>query len=143
MATAKLIESGTGKEYRLTHRVTTLGRGDDNNITIRNRIVSKYHLEIRRGLTAYTVVDRGSTHGFYVNDKRVKDRATIKDGDRLRVLIIYAEPIDDASTQSGTFVAKQAIAKSKLDGAEENMQVACDFTFSLENPGFLYRLFNK
>jgi len=143
MATAKLVESGTGKEYRLTHRVTRLGRSDDNNITIRNRIVSKYHLEIRRGLTGYTVVDCGSTHGFYVNDQRVKKQAKIKDGDRLRVLIIYAQPIDDAATESGTFVAKQAIAKPKLDGGEENIQLACDFTFRVVDPGLLYKLFNK
>jgi hypothetical protein len=102
-------------------------------------------MEIRRTLTGYILVDCGSTHGFYVNDTRVKDRIKLKDGDRIRVLIIYAEPIDEDSGQEpGTFVGKpQAVAKSKLSGDENNVQVACDYTFRVEDPDFIYKFFNR
>lgn len=140
MPKAKLIDKETGKEYILKGRVTSVGRKEDNDIVIRNRIVSKYHMEFRRSLTGgYTIADSGSTHGFYINKERAKGPVKLKPGDRIRVLIIYAGDVpDDTKGGTSTIVGRpQAIAKSRLDGSETNMSVACDFTFYSEGGGLL------
>ena len=102
--------------------------------------ISKYHFEIRKSLTGnFTIHDSGSTHGFYVNDVRVRDERKLENGDVLRVVIIYAES-DGSESESGTstFIARpQAIAKTKLEGNEENTSIACDFTFHQEGGGLL------
>ena len=140
MAKAKLVDNQTGKEFLLTSRVTRVGRKIDNDIVLNNRIISKYHFEIRRSLAGnFTIHDTGSTHGFYVNNERIKDERKLEDGDVLRVVIIYAES-DGADADSGTstFIARpQAIAKTKLEGDEENTSTACDFTFYQEGSGLL------
>ncbi|MDA0836730.1 MAG: FHA domain-containing protein [Planctomycetota bacterium] len=146
MATAKLVDNQTGKEFPLTSRVTRVGRKVDNDIVLNNRIISKYHFEIRRSFTGnYSIHDTGSTHGFYVNNQRIKDEQKLEDGDVLRVVIIYADS-DGAEQDSGTstFIARpQAIAKTKLAGDEENTSVACDFTFRQEGSGLLSFLGGK
>jgi|GEM_PF-5519887 pSer/pThr/pTyr-binding forkhead associated (FHA) protein len=140
MAKAKLVDNQTGKEFPLTSRVTRVGRRIDNDIVLNNRIISKYHFEIRKSLTGnFTIHDSGSTHGFYVNDVRVRDERKLENGDVLRVVIIYAES-DGSESESGTstFIARpQAIAKTKLEGNEENTSIACDFTFHQKGGGLL------
>jgi pSer/pThr/pTyr-binding forkhead associated (FHA) protein len=140
MAKAKLVDNQTGKEFPLTSRVTRVGRKLDNDIVLNNRIISKYHFEIRKSLTGdFTIHDTGSTHGFYVNNERIRDERKLEDGDVLRVVIIYAESDGtDPGSGTSTFIARpQAIAKTKLEGDEENTSTACDFTFHQEGGGLL------
>jgi hypothetical protein len=37
----------------------------------------------------------------------------------------------------------QAIAKPRLNGNEGNVQVACDYTFRVHDPDFIYQFFNR
>ncbi|MBI2191176.1 MAG: FHA domain-containing protein [Planctomycetes bacterium] len=145
MPNAKLIDNQTGKHYDLINPVFRIGRNADNDIVVKSRMVSKYHVEIQKKITGFHVVDPGSKHGCYVNNDRVKKLLHLHDGDRIRVLIIFSD--DEAAQmnadESGTKTLStkaQAVAKSKLDGSEKNVNVVCDYTFRQEGIGVIERL---
>lgn len=51
---------------------TTLGRDVSADVVIRDPSVSRMHARITRSITGhYTLEDLGSTHGTFVNDRRV------------------------------------------------------------------------
>lgn len=145
MASAKLVDNLTGQEYLISSRVITIGRKEDNDIVVRNRVVSKYHIEIRKRLVGYTISDAGSTHGIYLNNERLPKHAKVRlrDGDRIRVLIIYPDDMEMPKPGKGSSTIAtrpSAVFKKHLDGKEKNVNLGCDFTFRLEGGGFLTRL---
>ncbi len=84
MVQVQLVEEVSGAVHFVSGNVTTLGRGESNKITIADRSVSREHCRIERTAGGYTVVDRGSTNGTFVNGHRVT-RTTLHNGDSLKV----------------------------------------------------------
>ena len=85
---ALLILTKDGKpeqNWSLAKAVTTIGRWDDNDITIPDRWISRHHAEIRRQGTRYVIHDLGSKNGLFVNGKRVQESATLEDGDQIQI----------------------------------------------------------
>lgn len=65
--------------------VKTIGRGQDNDIVIRNDGVSRIHLQlIQDEYDNISVVDLGSTNGTFVNGKQISTETRLKPGDTLR-----------------------------------------------------------
>ena len=100
---AALIQFKNGVEgvtLRLENRVSRIGRGSDNEITINDELVSKDHAEIEarendngQGYD-YFIKDKESTNGTYVNDKKV-DEQLLKHEDVVRVGVNHFRFIDD------------------------------------------------
>ena len=65
-------------------RPMTIGRAADNRLVLRDGRASRHHARIegRRGTLVLT--DLGSTHGSFVNDRRVESIA-LGEGDRIRI----------------------------------------------------------
>jgi pSer/pThr/pTyr-binding forkhead associated (FHA) protein len=59
------------KEYPLMKESVTIGRNDDNVITIDNLAVSGYHARIDVAGNEFILTDLQSTNGTFVNDKKV------------------------------------------------------------------------
>ncbi|MBW1887193.1 MAG: FHA domain-containing protein, partial [Deltaproteobacteria bacterium] len=59
------------KEYPLLKESVTIGRDEDNTITIDNLAVSGYHARIDIAGPDFIVTDLQSTNGTFVNDKKV------------------------------------------------------------------------
>ena len=59
------------KEYPLKKESITIGRNEDNLITVDNLAVSGYHARIDAAGTDYILTDLQSTNGTFVNDKKV------------------------------------------------------------------------
>ncbi len=59
------------KEYPLLKESITIGRDEDNTITIDNLAVSGYHARIDIAGPDFIVTDLQSTNGTFVNDKKV------------------------------------------------------------------------
>ncbi len=78
-----------GREWRLEREVTTLGRGEDCDIAIPERQVSRAHLRVRRDALGYVLEDLGSKNGTFVNGKQVQEGAPVrlKDGDEIHVAL--------------------------------------------------------
>ena len=95
-------DSVEGVTLRLENRVSRIGRGSDNEITINDELVSKDHAEIEarendngQGYD-YFIKDNESTNGTYVNDKKV-DGQLLKHEDVVRVGMSHFRFVDDAN----------------------------------------------
>lgn len=70
-----------GHVYPIAFLDTTLGRGDEVDVRLHDRTVSRQHARvIHRGLS-YFLDDLGTTNGVYVNGQRVKRARCLESGD--------------------------------------------------------------
>ena len=102
---AALIQFKNGVEgvtLRLENRVSRIGRGSDNEITINDELVSKDHAEIEARESDngqgydYFIKDKNSTNGTYVNDNKV-DEQLLKHEDVVRFGVNHFRFVDDAN----------------------------------------------
>jgi serine phosphatase RsbU (regulator of sigma subunit) len=63
---------------------TSIGRSPNQDVVLNDPCVSRHHAAIVREGNTYTVVDQNSTHGTFLNSKRV-ERAALKFGDVLQM----------------------------------------------------------
>ena len=75
----------TEQTWSLTNEVTTIGRWDDNDVTIPDRWVSRHHAEIRRRGARWVLHDLGSKNGLFLNGKRVGEPVALEDGDQIQI----------------------------------------------------------
>lgn len=85
---------------------TTLGRKAGNDIVLDTMVVSGQHCAFDLvGVADVFVEDLGSTNGTYVNDRMVKQRTRLQDGDVLAIgpyRIRFLQASEDPSTFGGT-----------------------------------------
>jgi phosphoserine phosphatase RsbU/P len=81
------IDDGEGRwARRLRLRLrTTLGRDEDNDISLPDPMVSRHHAEFRLRDGAFHLVDLDSVNGSYVNNVRVLGERTLRNGDTVTV----------------------------------------------------------
>jgi len=72
----------SGQPFRITQKVTTMGRSRDCDFVVPDPNVSRVHAEVRHEGLEYVLVDLGSTNGIEVNGRRVL-RHSLRDGDRV------------------------------------------------------------
>ena len=65
-------------------RRTRIGRGNDNELVLDTKHVSRYHAVLLAGPVHTSVEDLNSTNGVFVNGKRVA-RQVLKEGDRVTI----------------------------------------------------------
>jgi hypothetical protein len=65
-------------------RRTRIGRGNDNELVLDTKHISRYHAVLLAGPVHTSIEDLRSTNGVFVNGKRVS-RQVLKDGDRVTV----------------------------------------------------------
>jgi serine phosphatase RsbU (regulator of sigma subunit) len=68
----------------LDRQTTTIGRLPDQDVVLREQSVSRQHATIIREHNSYSVVDRNSSHGTFLNGVRVQ-RAPLNPGDLLQL----------------------------------------------------------
>jgi len=73
-----------GTVYPL-HRLTGIGRMDDNNIVLDSKYVSNYHARIYLKNNDYIIKDMDSTNGTFLNGRRLEAPAVIKAGDTIDI----------------------------------------------------------
>ena len=85
---------------------TTLGRKPGNDIVLDTMVVSGQHCAFDLvGVADVFVQDLGSTNGTYVNDRMIKERTHLSDGDVIAIgpyRIRYVQASEEPSTFSGT-----------------------------------------
>jgi hypothetical protein len=105
----QLIASVKGVEVKhvyLHKDRTTLGRKPNNDIVLDTMVVSGLHCAFDLvGVADVFLQDMGSTNGTYVNDRMVKDRTKLQDGDVIAIgpyRIRYLQASEEPSTFGGT-----------------------------------------
>jgi len=79
------IPRTTGRNWILKSPVTTIGRGEDNDIVIPDRWISRHHADIRREGSNYFLNDLGSKNGLFVNGRRVTASLLLDNDDRIQL----------------------------------------------------------
>jgi pSer/pThr/pTyr-binding forkhead associated (FHA) protein len=73
-----------GSQYVLSSVTTVIGRSSDCEIVLDDSAVSRRHAEIRRADAGFTLADKGSLNGTYLNRAPV-DEVRLSDGDHIQV----------------------------------------------------------
>jgi predicted nucleic acid-binding Zn-ribbon protein len=76
--------SGNTDFVHVLGRRTRIGRGNDNELVLDTKHVSRYHAVLLAGPANTTIEDLNSTNGVFVNGKRIT-RQVLKAGDRVTV----------------------------------------------------------
>ncbi len=74
------------KRIQLVAKIT-IGRDQDNNIVIDNKLASRHHCIIQKIRDAYFLKDENSTNGTFLNGRRIPSDKYVKlnHGDKLTV----------------------------------------------------------
>ncbi len=83
-ASAWLIDQRWFKAYPLSGETTTIGRGPDSTIILRDPAVSRTHAEVRQEGADYTLRVLGSS-GTNVNGVRVDSSCKLNEGDLIEI----------------------------------------------------------
>ena len=81
-----IVRSGrlSGREFPLGAQGITIGRGRGNDVQLEGSTVSRRHAVIRSARGQFFLQDQRSTHGTYLNGRRV-DGAPLSEGDIVRI----------------------------------------------------------
>ena len=108
-------DAGGAREVVFDQGTITVGAMEDNDVSLLDDTVSRYHCRIYQDDNAYVVQDLGSTNGTFVNGVRVKE-AYLRPGctltcgktqvefhafdEEVRIVPVESEPFDDVVGQT-------------------------------------------
>ena len=112
----RFLDPGGGEElFEACAPTTVIGRSNDADVTLLDRLTSRRHAQIVKVGEGYSIEDLQSRHGTYVNGEKV-DRCSLKHGDKIRVggmeLQFVAHPQDGTVSTWGDITAGDALKKS-------------------------------
>ena len=76
-----------GRRWPMDRGSLTIGRGEECEIVLPDRQVSRKHVRVVREDDGFYVEDLGSKNGTYVNGMPVRDRVKLQDGDEIQVAL--------------------------------------------------------
>jgi pSer/pThr/pTyr-binding forkhead associated (FHA) protein len=76
-----------GKRWSLNKTEFVIGRGEDCDIVLPDRQVSRHHFRVVRDEDGYNVEDLGSKNGTYINGAPVRASVQLQDGDEIQVAL--------------------------------------------------------
>jgi len=122
---AQLHDNIDRTRYIVLRRLNILGRAEDVNIRVDNKVVSRHHARIARvpGTNNYYVEDI-SARGTYVNFRRIQGRHPLQEGDRICVLRFHnVHPAELAK------MTPQQLKECADDPRVDGIKPVADFTF--------------
>jgi hypothetical protein len=88
--------SGSGRRWPLERGSLTIGRGEDCDVILPDRHVSRYHARISWGEGGYSVTDLGSKNGTHVNGRELQGSQALQDGDEIQIALRFKLAFVDA-----------------------------------------------
>jgi pSer/pThr/pTyr-binding forkhead associated (FHA) protein len=109
-----VLADGTQKEFELSEKSITIGRGADVDISVPDSLASRVHCGISFWDDAYFLRDFKSRNGTFLNDKQV-EVARLNSGDRIRVgdTILTVDSQRRKGTETVIREVKDEMAKGK------------------------------
>ena len=74
-----------GKRRDIEKEGIVIGRADDADIPLDDQSVSRKHVRITKQKKEFIVADLGSTNGTYLNDVKIPEPTTLRNGDRIKI----------------------------------------------------------
>ena len=92
----------TGGQRRIQLRESpfTIGRGQDNDLILSDKSISKQHCRIQTADGNLAIEDLGSSTGTFLNEEQIKNSAPLKTGDRLIIGPYAIEIMGDGQTST-------------------------------------------
>ena len=116
---------GQRVSYSLTGEEAKIGRSADNDVVIRDALISRHHARVFRVGDAWQVTDLGSANGTRVNDADPTDR-DLRSGDRIglhKFRILFMDP----TASSVSLISDTGPAKIDLESGTV-IRSAVDFS---------------
>ncbi len=86
MATIIVVSRNSeGDFYPLGRRTNVIGRAESLPVQILDDLVSRRHMQVRfdAGTQKYYAFDMKSTHGVFINGRRIHEETVLADGDEI------------------------------------------------------------
>jgi hypothetical protein len=80
---------GIGTRWVIDRDNMIIGRGEDCNVVLPSRQVSRHHARIRRSGGQHILEDMGSKNGTFVNGQELTESYTLQDGDEIQVALSF------------------------------------------------------
>lgn len=107
--------------FPIRNKISKLGRKLENDLVIQESIVSRFHAEILFEDDKYYLLDKNSTGGTYLNDKKI-NKALLASGDTIMLantpLLFLVESIELQNSSTNT--AETIISEDKEESIKEN-----------------------
>ncbi|MHC4463583.1 MAG: FHA domain-containing protein [Planctomycetota bacterium] len=87
MASIIMMSGSQNEFYSLDQSVYVIGRSENLPIQILDEYVSREHLQIHfdKHKNCFCALDLGSTHGVFINDRKIVAETVLADDDRIRI----------------------------------------------------------
>jgi DNA-binding NtrC family response regulator len=92
-----------GAFFDIRRGETTVGKGPDNDVVVRDATVSRAHFSVLWDGERYTIRDNGSTNGTFLEDARIRE-AFLRPGARIRAgeVLLRFQPVAEAVEPDGS-----------------------------------------
>ena len=118
LATLEIKAEGPlkGTKFDLHAALTNIGRGEHNDIAIRDESISDSHAKIQKRGDGWWIVDQGSTNGTYVGGRRVQGEQKLEGSPDLRFggIKMTFRPAAQAAAEGGSTRAIAAVDVESL-----------------------------
>lgn len=118
LATLEIRAEGPfkGMKFDLHAALTNIGRGEHNDIAIRDESISDSHAKIQKRGDGWWIVDQGSTNGTYVGGRRVQGEQKLEGSPDLRFggIKMTFRPAAQAAAEGGSTRAIAAVDVESL-----------------------------
>lgn len=110
-----------GMKFELHSALTNIGRGEHNDIAIKDDSISDSHAKLQKRPDGWWVVDQGSTNGTYIGGRRVTGEQRIEGAPDLRFGGIKMQ-FRPAAIPAGEGAGTRAIAAVNADAIRARVQ---------------------
>lgn len=118
LATLEIRNEGPlkGTKFDIHAALTNIGRGDHNDIAIRDESVSDSHAKIQKRADGWWIVDQESTNGTYVGGRRVQGEQRLEGAPDVRFggIKMTFRPTAQAAVEGGSTRAIAAVDVESL-----------------------------
>jgi pSer/pThr/pTyr-binding forkhead associated (FHA) protein len=110
--------AGDARELKLNKPECSVGTDESNDVIIHDSSVSRRHALIRRHRNKWQVLDRESTNGIYVGDRKALEWITLRNGQEVRFggarFIFHAGQAFNGRNTGGTPARRVRVSRLRL-----------------------------
>ncbi|OGO41528.1 MAG: hypothetical protein A2Z04_09170 [Chloroflexi bacterium RBG_16_57_9] len=112
-----------GQEWTLMKDVTTIGRDPQNDITLPDRQVSRFHTRIQRHGRQYQIEDCQSKNGTFINGEPLNASRILRDGDEIQVAMRFKLYFVDAEATAPLRFEEPPLPGIRMDPGSKRVWV--------------------